>query len=115
MRDEDTARRIKKWYRSKRWQDLRAAHLARYPFCQCPHHREHTVKADDPEYGGAVVDHDTPHRGVARVFWDRKNLRSMTKRCHDSGKQSLEKGGAGFLRGCDEDGWPLDKSHPTYG
>lgn len=58
-----------------------------------------------------VVDHKIPHRGEPRLFWDRANLQSMWKPCHDRFKQSQEKGGAGFLSGCDENGWPLDASH----
>jgi 5-methylcytosine-specific restriction endonuclease McrA len=59
-----------------------------------------------------VVDHIEPHRGDRRLFWNTSNLQSMTKVCHDRFKQSQEKGGAGFLVGCDEDGWPLSEDHP---
>jgi hypothetical protein len=39
-------------------------------------------------------------------------LQSLCKECHDSVKQSLEKGGAGHIRGCDLDGYPLDPRDP---
>lgn len=89
---------------------MRAAQLSKQPYCQCPHHEGKQVRADDPRYGGAVVDHKEPHRGDERLFWNGK-LQSMTKQCHDSFKQSQERGGAGFLAGCDEDGIPLSNEH----
>ncbi len=103
------------WYKAKRWQSLRARQLRLHPYCQCPHHEGKKLRADDPEHGGAVVDHIEPHRGDAKLFFSRRNLQSMTKQCHDRYKQSEESGGAGFLKGSDEDGWPLDKAHPFYG
>jgi 5-methylcytosine-specific restriction protein A len=61
-----------------------------------------------------VVDHKIPHRGDSKLFFAADNLQSMAKTCHDSRKQSEEKGGAGFLAGCDERGNPLSKEHPWY-
>lgn len=88
------------WYRSKRWASVRKQQLARHPYCQCPHHEGQRVMAE-------VVDHKTPHKGDARLFWNTSNLQSMTKRCHDSMKQSQERGGIGFARGSDINGMPL--------
>ena len=96
-------------YRTKRWKDLRRSQLDRHPLCQCPHHKGKDVTAV-----ADVVDHIRPHRGNARLFWDARNLQSMTKACHDSRKQSEERGGAGFLQGCGPDGQPLDESHPWH-
>jgi 5-methylcytosine-specific restriction endonuclease McrA len=62
-----------------------------------------------------VVDHKVPHKGDLRLFFNPKNLQSMTKECHDRFKQSLEKGGAGFDKGCDAGGQPLNKDHSWYG
>jgi 5-methylcytosine-specific restriction endonuclease McrA len=110
VHDHLTARRrAGGWYKQATWKRLRAAQLARHPNCQCPHHCGH---ADAPL--ADVVDHITPHRGDYTLFIDPTNLQSMAKSCHDSRKQSQEKGGAGFLRGCDSTGQPLDKSHPWY-
>lgn len=61
-----------------------------------------------------TVDHIVPHRGDSRLFWDPKNLQSMNKDCHDKYKQSAEKGGAGFLQGCNADGEPLSDDHTWY-
>jgi 5-methylcytosine-specific restriction protein A len=88
------------WYRSKRWAKVRQQQLAKQPYCQCPHHVGHKIPAQ-------VVDHKEPHKGDARKFWDTRNLQSMTKHCHDSFKQSQERGGHGFARGSDINGMPL--------
>lgn len=101
----------KKWYKSRRWQRIRQRQLANHPYCQCPHHDGDRLPADHPEFGGAVVDHVEAHRGNERAFWSGP-FQTMTKQCHDSGKQSQERGGAGFLRGCNADGEPLSKDHP---
>lgn len=96
-----------KWYKTKRWQKLRAQHLAANPYCVCPHHRGKYVPGD-------VVDHIKPHKGDSRMFWDKDNLQTLTKRCHDKYKQSEERGGHGFNVGCDINGDPLDKSDPWF-
>ena len=100
-------KRARKWYRSKRWQRKRAAQLRKHPWCQCPHHVGKFEPAD-------TVDHTEPHNGDHDKFWNGE-LQSMTKLCHDKFKQSQEKGGAGFLKGSDEQGEPLDQTHPWYG
>jgi 5-methylcytosine-specific restriction endonuclease McrA len=45
-----------------------------------------------------VVDHITPHKGDAALFWDPANWQPLCKRCHDSTKQRLEKGGKAPLQ-----------------
>ena len=96
-----------KWYKTRRWKDLRARQLARFPHCQCPHHKGQSIPAD-------VVDHIVPHKGDTRLFHDPRNLQSMTKECHDRFKQSQEKGGSGFLKGNDEYGNPLSRDHEWW-
>jgi 5-methylcytosine-specific restriction endonuclease McrA len=93
------------WYKTARWKRLRKHQLAKQPFCQCPHHIGGRMPA-------TVADHITPHRGDQRLFWDPNNIQSLAASCHDSFKKSQERGGAGFLKGCDEHGIPLDPSHP---
>jgi 5-methylcytosine-specific restriction protein A len=99
-RRSDKARAYRAWYKTKRWLRLRQHQLAKHPYCQCPHHEGKHVLAD-------VVDHKTPHKGDERLFWDDRNLASMTKQCHDSMKQSQERGGRGFAKGSDVNGMPL--------
>ncbi|MGE4372887.1 MAG: HNH endonuclease [Xanthobacter sp.] len=65
-------------YDSK-WDTERAAFLKVNPKC-----RRCNATAD-------VVDHIEPHRGNARVFWNRSNWQSLCKTCHSSWKQSQEK------------------------
>ena len=58
-----------------------------------------------------MVDHITAHKGNRALFWQVSNLQSMNKGCHDKFKQSQERGGAGFLAGCDAHGIPLSHEH----
>lgn len=97
----------RKWYKTKRWQRIRRQVLDEHPMCQCPHCNGRNLEA-------SVVDHITPHRGDARLFWDKHNLQSMHKQCHDRYKQSQERGGNGFDAGCDETGMPLNQDHPWH-
>lgn len=90
-----------KWYKSSRWQSIRKQQLSRHPYCQCPHHAGGHVKAE-------VVDHIEPHRGDSKLFWNTKNLQSMSKQCHDAGKQKFER--SGYWSGCDENGNPIDQN-----
>ena len=103
----NNSQQARKWYKSKRWQRLRQKKLQAQPYCQCPHHKGKAIPAD-------TVDHIKPHKGDARLFWDTRNLQSMTKQCHDRFKQSQEKGGHGFLQGFDENGNPLSHSHHWF-
>ena len=83
------------WYKTAQWQRLRYSVLIRDMFtCQCGCGRiEHDTSK-------LVADHKIPHRGDPALFWDAGNLQTLTKRCHDSDKQRIEKGG---------------KPKPTYG
>lgn len=101
------ARAWRKWYKTAAWQRLRGAQLAKHPLCQCPHCQEGKQRTTT----ATVVDHKIPHKGDRRLFFDSKNLRSMSKPCHDAFKQSQERGGAGFFKGVDERGWPLSADH----
>jgi 5-methylcytosine-specific restriction endonuclease McrA len=56
-----------------------------------------------------VVDHIEPHRGDYKTFWDPANHQSLCASCHSGPKQSLER--TGRLRGCDEEGNPIDPGH----
>lgn len=57
-----------------------------------------------------VVDHVTPHRGSAVLFWDRSNWQSLCKHCHDSVKQRIERNG--YDKTIGPDGFPVDPLHP---
>ena len=49
----------------------------------------------------AQVDHKTPHRGDARLFWDEANLQVLCAACHGVVKQREERG----HRMQRQDGW----------
>ena len=57
-----------------------------------------------------VVDHIIPHRNDPVRFWDMANWQPLCARCHNSIKQSQEKGGR--LDGHGVDGLPMDAHHP---
>lgn len=63
------------FYATTRWRKARLAFLARHPLC-----------ADCATFGKPVaateVDHITPHRGDARLMWDRSNWQALCKPCH---------------------------------
>jgi hypothetical protein len=85
-----------RWYKTARWQKLRAKHLKSEPLCRmCL-----------PNYTPAnVCDHIEPHKGDATKFWSGP-FQSLCKRHHDSTKQSQERGRERAAIGLD--GWPID-------
>ena len=93
------------WYKLARWKKLRDAQLKAHPTCQCPHNCGQRA---------TVVDHIKRHNGDPRLFWNPRNLQSMAKTCHDSRKQSQERGGHGFDMGSDTNGQPLNPQHPWH-
>jgi 5-methylcytosine-specific restriction protein A len=89
-----------------RWQRARAAFLKAHPLCVCPHCDAGRIRVR----AANVVDHDPPHRGDPAKFWDQSTWRALSKHCHDSYKQRLEK--SGRIAGADAAGVPLDPRHP---
>jgi 5-methylcytosine-specific restriction protein A len=85
-----------------RWEKYRAKFLAANPFCALCQQRGKLTRA-------TVVDHIEPHKGDHRLFWKRENHQGLCASCHDGAKKQLER--SGTLRGCDEDGVPLDPAH----
>ncbi|EKK5245560.1 HNH endonuclease [Cronobacter sakazakii] len=73
-------------YNTKRWYRLRYHQLHKQPLCEFHLKRNQVVSA-------SIVDHIAPHKGDETLFHDPDNLQSLCKRCHDSVKQRLEKGG----------------------
>lgn len=95
---------------------MRARHIAKHPYCQCPEHEGQNHRVEGSRQ--MVVDHIEPHRGDTRLFFDDRNLQTLTAACHNSWKASLEgrRGSApNPLVGCDADGNPLNPEHPWYG
>ncbi|MBN7758973.1 HNH endonuclease [Nitratireductor aquimarinus] len=96
------AKAYRPWYSTARWQKLRWSILVRDRFtCR-------RCKRVEPNTSLLVADHIKEHKGDERLFWDRDNLQSLCKHCHDSAKQSFEKTGRKrALIGLD--GWPIDE------
>ena len=87
----------------RRWGKARAAFLCRFPLCRMCFQEGKVVEA-------TVVDHIKPHKGNDKLFWNEDNWQSLCSSCHSGAKQQQE--ATGVLRGCSEDGLPLDGGHP---
>jgi 5-methylcytosine-specific restriction enzyme A len=59
---------------------------------------------------GAVCDHIIAHKGDEVLFYNRDNLQTLCKSCHDNGKQKEDIHGYSMEIGTD--GWPVDQKHP---
>ncbi|MDQ3275180.1 MAG: HNH endonuclease, partial [Actinomycetota bacterium] len=86
-----------------KWRRARAEFLRAHPLCRLCRQARRTT-------GATVVDHIIPHRGDPKLFWSRSNWQALCKDCHDGAKSASERSG-GVLRGCDEEGNPLDPAH----
>lgn len=63
------------FYSTPRWRTESKAFLRRHPFCVECASLGLDVLAQE-------VDHKVPHRGDARLMWDRSNWQSLCKPCH---------------------------------
>jgi len=68
---------VKRLYNSPQWQSLRAAQLAKEPWCADCLKQDHHVFATE-------VDHITAHNGDPQLFFDGINLQSLCKSHHSS-------------------------------
>ena len=88
-REHDRKRYLKqhwrRWYSLAIWKRRRAAQLARDPLCRM-------CDAAGRATAATVADHVTPHRGDWTLFVSGE-LMSLCGPCHDSAKQSQERGG----------------------
>ena len=70
-----------------RWQQARLRFLQEHPLCaMCLKRSPPIIEAAD------TVDHVVPHKGDEALFWEESNWQAVSKRCHDSRKQLLERG-----------------------
>lgn len=77
------------WYKTRAWQRLRWQVLVDALFtCARCGRSEHDTRQ-------LVADHKVPHRGDARVFWDKGNLQCLCVACHAGAKQREESGAPG--------------------
>lgn len=75
--DERRGTAAQRGYGSK-WQKARLQYLAEHPLCECAE-----CTTSGAVVAAEVVDHIIPHRGDAKLFWDRKNWCAMSKPHHD--------------------------------
>jgi 5-methylcytosine-specific restriction endonuclease McrA len=81
----------RQWYKSARWQRLRAEVLTRDLYtCQ---QTGVLLSGKHPAPNSPVVDHIRPHRGRLELFWDPNNCQSVAKSWHDEVKQKMERSG----------------------
>jgi len=92
---QPTSTSWKRWYKTSRWQALRARQLREEPLCRMC--KPAIVEA-------RVCDHIEPHRGDPVKFW-KGPFQSLCVNCHSSAKQRIENG-RNVPRGCDENGYP---------
>lgn len=92
------AQAYRRWYKTARWQKLRARQLQREPLCRMCKAQGHTTVA-------TICDHVTPHKGDETVFWSGP-FQSLCKLHHDSVKQSEERTGRTSVA-IGVDGWPV--------
>lgn len=85
------------------WNIVRRFHLDMFPNCKYCAEQGKLVRAD-------VVDHIEPIHLAPERRLDLSNLQSLCKVHHDSTKQREEKSGKRI--GCDQDGMPIDPTHP---
>ena len=78
-------------YNTAAWQALRREVLFECPFCVKCMEKGMYVPAQ-------VVDHIDPHKGDEKKFFDKSNLQSLCKKCHDV-KTASEDGGFGHAGG----------------
>jgi len=90
-----------------RWRRLSAEWIKRYPFCiLCLAHGRTNDGATEFALNtqrNLIVDHITPHRGDATLYWDQDNWETLCRYpCHDKDKQACEQQG--------KDWWALVRS-----
>jgi 5-methylcytosine-specific restriction protein A len=88
------------WYKTYRWQKLRARHLASHPLCVMCEEEGRATPA-------TICDHVEPHRGDPEKFWSGP-FQSLCAAHHNSDKQRLEKSGKKKTQ-IGVDGWPTEE------
>ena len=99
----DEALAYRAWYRTARWQRIRAEQIRDEPLCaMCA--RQGRVTA------ATVCDHVERHNGDPVKFWSGP-FQSLCKPHHDRDKQQVEH--RGYSSEVGADGYPIDPNHPA--
>lgn len=69
----------------RRWNAYTKSFLAMNPLCRY-------CTANQRDEPASVVDHITPHKGDAVLFWDPDNHQPLCKRCHDRKTATVDGG-----------------------
>nr|DAH06895.1 MAG TPA: HNH endonuclease [Caudoviricetes sp.] len=73
----ETVRAANKRGYGSRWQKVSTSYLREHHLCvECLKRGKNTQ--------ATVVDHVVPHRGDAKLFWDKNNWQPLCKQCHDT-------------------------------
>ncbi len=104
-RRDDRSEQADGWrrlYRTRQWQGIRTAQLSAQPLCAM-------CLEDGRVTSATICNHiDKASKGTVEGFYAGP-FNSLCKTHHDATQQSYER--TGLMRGCDEDGWPIDKRH----
>jgi 5-methylcytosine-specific restriction endonuclease McrA len=98
-----------KWpYTTQRWQRLRRMKLRQNPLCEvCL-----TVQRIE---SAVSVDHIVAIKAGGDVYPALDALTSLCESCHNRKSRIVEQQGKEMtIKGCDEQGYPLDPNHPFY-
>lgn len=88
-RSRDAEKPWRSWYKTARWQKLRAQVLVRDAYtCQ---RTGALLSGRHPAPDSPVVNHRIPHRGDPSLFWDEANLETVAKAVHDREIQQEER------------------------
>lgn len=88
-RERDQTQPWRAWYKTARWQKLRQKVLVRDAYT-CKQTGIICI-GKHPDDNSPVVDHIIPHHGDEQLFWDEKNLQTVSKTYHDNQKQKEER------------------------
>jgi 5-methylcytosine-specific restriction enzyme A len=95
-------------YTTQRWQRLRRQKLQEHPLCEL------CLKINRIE-PATVVDHLVAIKAGGDPYPPLYALLSLCAPCHNTKTRVVEQLGREFqVRGCDENGMPLDPKHPWF-
>jgi len=97
------AETYRRWYKTARWQRIRAAQLATEPLCRM-------CMAQGKITPASVCDHVEPHKGDPVKFWGGP-FQSLCDPHHSEGKQQIER--RGYSNEIGPDGYFVDPNHPS--